>query len=93
VWRGRHTVEITAIITIAIHARASQKAASEGIDTVLVHARSVPGPRGVQASVWRNHSATVSVIFARGPAGAKSWSPPSIVTIRFGTRACESTAA
>src|SRR2546430_700378 len=31
----------------------------------------------------------VSVILAREPAGAKSWSAPSIVTIRLGTRACE----
>ena len=41
----------------------------------------------------RTHSVTVCAIFARGPAGAKSWSPPSIVTILCVTRACESTAA
>ena len=36
---------------------------------------------------------TASVIRARAAAGSKSWSAPSIVTVRWVTRACESTAA
>src|SRR5437867_2628393 len=82
---------------IPVHASASQNAASERIPTVLPHARSVPPDASSlrarsaspQASVSRIQLATVLAISARGPAGAKSWSPPSIVTIRFGTRVGE----
>jgi hypothetical protein len=89
VWRGRHMVEMTAITMIATHASASQNAASEGIPMPMPLARSMPS----QARASRIQSATVSAILARAPAGAKSWSAPSIVTILLGTRACESTAA
>jgi hypothetical protein len=88
VCRGRHIVEMTAITMIATHANASQNVASE-IAMTLPYARTVPD----QASVSLSHSATGSVILARAAAGAKSWSPPSMVTIRLGTRAWESTAA
>jgi len=65
------------MITIATHASASQKAASKGIGTPFhlrgACQRGVPLARFLpQARVSRIHSATVSAIFARGPAGAKS---------------------
>jgi hypothetical protein len=90
VCRGRQKVEMTAITMIATHANVSQNAASEG-KGMPFHLRRAC--QLGQASVSPIHSATVSIIFARGPAGAKSWSAPSMVTILFGTRAWESTAA
>jgi hypothetical protein len=64
-----------AIMTIATHASASQNAASAAI--ALTHAHSVPAALRArsaahEARVSRIHWATVSVIFSRGPAGAKS---------------------
>lgn len=88
VCRGCHWVITIAMTMIADHANASQNAGSEGMS--IDHAQSVPV---AQMKLWRSQSATAAVIFARGPAGAKSWSPPSIVTIVFVTRAWDSTAA
>ena len=85
---------------MVVHAKASQNALSFGKPTDLRYCANRAGPirpwarsSPYRSRLSRTHPATVFAISARGPAGEKSWSPPSIVKILLVTRACASTDA